>query len=341
MADPLAPSPGSRRNRLGLYLPFAAIALISLIWTGIWFFSAHRAEAIAENFIQREAERGREWACPNRRIGGFPFRIVISCAEPRLLVVDAQGTRREGRLGALDLHARILSPGHFIAVLGAPFVARDGNAGAVELNWSSARASLRAGAESITEASVEIVEPNFAAGVPNNLDIRALAKSVNIHVRRSPGDVAGTDFVAQMNDLTFAPIDHLTNTREPIRLEIQATAPGLVADPRSRFQDVLEAWRVSGKKARVIVAKASKGQATIDLAGELGLDEARRLEGNLQGRARGLDALLGSVTRRGGIDMGGLLGRMSGGQGMPIALSLERGRMRMGPFSLLELTPLY
>ncbi len=115
--------------------------------------------------------------------------------------------------------------------------------------------------------------------------------------------------------LTFARLIHLTNTREPIRLEIQATAPGLVADPRSRFQDVLEAWRVSGKKARVIVAKASKGQATIDLAGELGLDEARRLEATCR-PGRGLDALLGSLTRRGGIDMGGLLGRMSGGQGM-------------------------
>ncbi len=153
---------------------------------GIWFFSAHRAEAIAENFIQREAERGREGACPNRRIGGFPSVFVISCAEPRLLVVDAQGHAAGRPAWRAGPACPILSRGISLPCLAPPSWRGDGNTGAVELNWSSARASLRAGAESITEASVEIVEPNFAAGVPNNLDIRALAKSVNIHVRRSP-----------------------------------------------------------------------------------------------------------------------------------------------------------
>ncbi|MCZ8376423.1 MAG: DUF2125 domain-containing protein [Beijerinckiaceae bacterium] len=341
MAEHIVPPGESKRFRAGLYLPFIGMATLCLIWTGIWFFSASRAESIAEAFIAREGERGREWVCPNRSIGGYPFRIVISCNEPRLVTVEPDGLRREGRLGSLSLHARILSPGHFIAILGAPFVAREGEAGMMEIGWTSARASLRAGAESITEASVEIVGPTLAAGAPQRLDTRALAKGIDLHLRRSPGNVAGTDLVALVQDLTFAPLDHLAGTKDPIRMEFQATAPGLVPDPRARFQDVLEAWRLGGQKARVIVLKASKGPAVIDLAGEIGLDEARRPEGNLQGRARGLDGLLGSLTRRGGVDMGGLLGRLSGGQGMPIALSLERGRMRFGPFPIAELAPLY
>lgn len=341
MAEHNVPPGDSKRFRAGLHLPFIGLALLCLVWTGIWFFSAHRAETIAEAFIAREGERGREWVCPNRSIGGYPFRIVISCNEPRLVMVEPNGLRREGRLGSLSLHARILSPGHFIALLGAPFVAREGEAGMIEIGWSSARASIRAGAESITEASVEIVGPTLAAGTPQRLDIRALAKSVDMHMRRSPGSVPGTDLVALVQDMTFAPLDHLAGTKDPVRMEFQATAPGLLPDPRVKFQDVLEAWRLGGNKARVIVLKASKGPAVIDLAGEIGLDEARRPQGNLQGRARGLDGLLGSLTRRGGVDMGGLLGRLSGGQGMPIALSLDRGRMRFGPFTIAELDPLY
>jgi hypothetical protein len=341
MVEHTAPPQESKRFRAGLYLPFAAMAILSLVWTGIWFYSANRAETIAEAFIAREGERGREWACPKRTISGFPFRIVISCLEPRLVLVESDGTRREGTLGALDLHARILSPGHFIAILGAPFVARDGAAGMVEIGWTSARASLRAGGESISEASIEFVGPTLAAGLPGNLDIRALAKGIDLHLRQSPGTVPGTDLVGLVQELTFAPLDHLSGTKDPVRMEFQATAPGLLPNPRTRFQDALETWRLGGHKARIVVLKASKGQAVIDLAGEIGLDEARRLEGNLQGRARGLDGLLGSLTRRGGVDMGGLLGRLSGGQGMPIALSLERGRMRFGPFPIAELHPLY
>jgi hypothetical protein len=32
---------------------------------------------------------------------------------------------------------------------------------------------------------------------------------------------------------------------------------------------------------------------------------------------------------------------MGGGQGMPVALTLENGRMRFGPLQLMRLEPLY
>lgn len=338
MADRLS---AAKPSRMGLYLPVAAFVALCTLWTGLWFFSANRAEAIAEAFIAREAERGRDWLCPKRSIAGFPFSITLTCAEPRLVVMDPQGLRREGRLGALALHARISSPGRFIAVLGGPFVARDPQGGQIEMNWQDARINLVAGAESISEASVWLNAPTLAAGFGGEPDLRALAKGVELHLRRSAGDKPGTDLVAQIADLTFTPLDHLTGSKDPIRMEMQVSAPALVPDPRQRFQDALEQWRQGGNRARVVVFKTTKGNAVVDLSGELGLDDLHRPEGNLQGRARGLDALLGALTRRGGIDMGGLLGRMSGGQGMPIALSLERGRMRMGPFTLMELAPLY
>ena len=60
-----------------------------------------------------------------------------------------------------------------------------------------------------------------------------------------------------------------------------------------------------------------KGQANLDLSGVMGLDGLHRLEGNLQGRAKGLEALTNGLTRRGGLDLGGLFGKMGGGQGLP------------------------
>jgi hypothetical protein len=332
---------GARRSRRGLYLPYLFFGLICLGWTGLWFFGAHKAGQIADGFIQREGERGRIWSCPDRTVGGYPFRIEITCAKPQLVMRAADGSQREGSLAGLSLNARLLSPGHFIAVLAPPFIARDPATGDVEIGWKSARASLRAGTASITEVSVEFIDPSLSAGAGDRQDIKALAKTVELHMRRTPGEVAGTDLVARIGDLTFAPLDRLVGSPEPIRVEVQVTAPGLIPVPKAKFQDILEQWRLTQHKARVVVFKAVKGKADIDLSGTMGLDAEHRLEGNLQGRAKGIEALTSRFTRRSGLDIGGLLGKIGGGQGLPVALTLQDGLMRFGPFPLAELKPLY
>lgn len=328
-------------KRMGLYLPFILLAVVIIVWTGLWFFSAHKAGQIADHFIAREGERGRDWLCPERQVGGYPFRIEITCTKPQLILKGEQGLQRSGSLGGLALHARILSPGHFIAVMNPPFIARAGEDGDVELSWKSGRASVMAGLESISEASAEFTDLVASVGQGQRRDASANAKAVEIHLRRSPGDVPGTDLVARVQDFVFTPLDQLIGSPDPIRLEVQATAPGFIPDPKRRFQDSLEAWRLTGQKARIVAVKATKGQANLDLSGVMGLDGAHRLEGNLQGRAKGLDALTNSFARRGGLDMGGLLGKLGGGQGLPVALVFENGRLRFGPFPLAHLDPLY
>lgn len=338
--QPGSVQPGPARRR-GLFWPLAFIGAICAIWTGIWFYAAEKAGKIADHFIAREGERGREWVCPNRKMGGFPFRIEISCQRPQLLIRKGTELAHEGSLGALALHARILSPGHFIAVLAPPFITRKGSIAEVEMGWKEARVSLRAGLEGVSEADVQVTDPTWAFGKGDKADIKALAKGFDLHMRRSPGEVPGTDFVGRVQDFTFAPLDMLTGSPDPIRLELQASAPGLLPDPRRRFLDVLEEWRAKGHQARVVTFKATKGQANVDLSGVLGLDEAHRLSGNLSGRAKGLEALTGRLSKRGGLDLGGLFDKLGGGQGLPVSLTMNDGVLRYGPFPLTRLDPLY
>jgi hypothetical protein len=337
----MPPQASNPPRRMRLYLPFILLALLIAVWTGLWFFSANKAGEIADHLIARERERGRDWLCPDRQVGGYPFRIEITCTKPQLVLKGEPGAARSGTLGGLALHARILSPGHFIAVMSPPFIARAGEEGDVELSWTSGRASVMAGLESISEASVEFTDLVASVGQGQRRDVSAKARAMEVHLRRSPGEVPGTDLVARVQDLVFAPLDQLIGSPDPIRLEVQVTAPGFLPDPKRRFQEVLEAWRASGQKARIVALKATKGQANLDLSGVMGLDAAHRLEGNLQGRAKGLDALTSGMMRRGGLDMGGLLGKLGGGQGLPVALVFENGRLRFGPFPLATLDPLY
>ncbi|HUN12856.1 MAG TPA: hypothetical protein PLE50_11395, partial [Rhabdaerophilum sp.] len=98
------------------------------------------------------------------------------------------------------------------------------------------------------------------------------------------------------------------------------------ADVAVAVEDTDEAHEL---QARVVVVR--------DLLDHL----AHRPLGNLQGRAKGLEALTSRFTRRNGLDIGGLLGSLSGKQGLPVALTFQNGIARFGPFPLAELRPLY
>lgn len=342
MASGNSPAEPAKRapSRRGLYLPFILLGIGMLVWSGFWFYAANRAERIIEAGIAREAARGRDWRCPNRKIGGYPFRLEIACEKPQLLTTGFEGIRQEASLGAITLHAQVTSPGHFVAVMEPPFRLLRGEAGEVELGWQLARASVRAGLQGFSEASVELKAPvlGFGGGLQG---LRASAKESALHLRRSPGEAPGSDLVLRIAGFVFAPLDRMTGNAEPLELEFQATAPGLVLVPNQRFDATLEAWRNGGGKARIVLAKASKGSAAIDLAGTLGLDSQRRLDGNLQGRARGLEGITANLQRGRGPDLSGLVGRLTGNQGIPVVLTFENGRLRYGPIPIAELRPLY
>jgi hypothetical protein len=318
MSTPIAASP--RFSRFGLYLPFGLLALFVAVWSGVWAFGARRVGAVMDGFIAREALRGRDWICPERAITGYPFRLQLTCAKPQVMEKGPSGLTRAAALGGLTIHGRITAPGHYIALLEAPLAMRIDTDREVKFSWQSARASFRGGAAGFSELSLEVIQPVAMLGLGEASEERVSAKDFGLHLRRSPGENPGSDLVMRLGEMSHPFLDRLVGSPEPVSLELQATAPGLLLDPSRRIEE---------------------SAAVIDLSGTLGLDPERRLEGNLQGRARGIEQMLGGVTRRMGIEIGGLLGRLGGGQGMPVALVFEKGRVRFGPFPLAQLAPLY
>lgn len=328
-------------SRMGLYLPLAILAGFIVVWCVVWYMAAQAAGRVVDGFVAREAQRGRDWVCPDRAVSGFPFRIELRCDKPQLIEKGAAGLQREATLAGLSLHSRILAPGQYVAVLSPPFVARQGSDRELTINWTGARASFRGGPQGFGDASFEMTAPVVSVGLDEAKDQTARAKDFSLHIRQTPGAVAGTDLVFRIAEITLPMLDQRMNNPEPLTLEVQASAPGLVFEPKTRAQDVLEAWRLANGKAKVVLAKANKGQAAIELSGQLGLDAERRFEGALNGRARNIEALTSGFARRTGIDFGALLGRIGGSQGLPVSVTLENGRMRFGPFPLMDLSPLY
>lgn len=336
---------GKPPRRLGLYLPFALLAVFIGIWGVVWVLASQKVNAVLDGFLAREAGRGRDWVCPERAVNGFPFRVQLNCTKPRLIEQGPEGLRREAGLARLTVHGRITSPGHYIALLEGPLSIRLDADRDLTIRWQTARASFRGDAANFGDLSLEVTAPEALLGLGEAKDERIAAKDFTLHFRRTPGDKPGSDLITRIAEITHPAIDRLVGSPEPMTFELQATAPGLVLAPGQKIENALESWRQGQGKARVVVAKLTKGPAAFDLSGELGLDDQRRPQGNLQGRARGVDQILNGVMRRMGIEMGGLLGRLGGGigggQGMPVSLVMENGRLRYGPFPLMTLTPLY
>src|SRR4051794_15533695 len=76
------PSHTGRRRIWPLLVPVFLVIALAILWTGLWFYAAAAAEGTIAGWLEREAKAGRVYACAERTIAGFPFRIAVRCAEP-------------------------------------------------------------------------------------------------------------------------------------------------------------------------------------------------------------------------------------------------------------------
>jgi hypothetical protein len=78
-------------SRWKLYLPFVASAVVAVGWSAFWKVAAGMTETGLDDWFVQERAQGREWSCPNRSVGGYPFRLEVRCAAPSFT----------GRIGAM------------------------------------------------------------------------------------------------------------------------------------------------------------------------------------------------------------------------------------------------
>ena len=55
------------------------VLLIATLWSGAWFYASRAAGQQTDAWIAAEHMQGRDWTCPDRRIGGYPFALTIRC----------------------------------------------------------------------------------------------------------------------------------------------------------------------------------------------------------------------------------------------------------------------
>ena len=213
-----------RHSRVWLFAPFVLLALAVAGWSTAWFLIRNGTTRAIDDWLAAEAAQDRRWQCIDRTIGGYPFRITVSC--------DALSLQRPGAslaLGAVTAVAQVYAPRHVIVHAAGPLRAGDGRS-SVDGTWRLLQASVRTVAEgSFQRLSLVVDEPALrVTGAPPG-DLALSAGRLETHLRPHPTRAASEgayDWTLGLARLNLPVLDTLIGGAEPTDLDLQVTATG-------------------------------------------------------------------------------------------------------------------
>jgi hypothetical protein len=353
-----------RPSRLRVILPTLIMLGLSLVVAGAWAFASWRTGREIDGWIAREASLGRIWTCPDRRIGGFPFRIEVSCNDPAF-EGRADGREVSGGLTRILAVAQIYSPNHVIVEVDGPLSVRETSTGSAwTVAWDTLRASVVGQPGSALERiSVQAVSPSLVATGPAGT-FSATARAFETHLRRTPGrpEADGAyDIAATLAKATIPPLDAWLRGGDPTDVSVVMTVTKAEPLVGHGLTGELDRWRDAGGRLQLTNATLAKGAKRVEATGSLALDAFRRPEGRVELSLTGLDELLQSLGLGGrSATIGGLIAGVLSGRpteaappapgaagaagatrGVVLPLRFEGGRAYLGPIPVASLPPLY
>ena len=279
------------RRRLWLFVPFALLVALAVIWTGLWFYAASRAETAIAGWRAREAKSGRTYECGTQAISGFPFRIEVRCTEP---VAELRGKNAQVVLRGADLVmlAQIYQPTLLIGEFKSPMTVADpGQPPAYVVNWSLGQSSVRGTPRAPQRGS--LVFENLKVQRPGSDATVLSAKRFELHGRMAEGSAADNPVldVGLRATAASAPEVHPI-AAIPLDAEVSATLRGLADFAPKPWPARFRELQARGGRIDIVNARVQQGEVIAVSSGSLGLTERGNLDGQLQMTVVGLEHVL-------------------------------------------------
>lgn len=345
---------GVRRSRWGLYLPVVLLALLVAGWSVFWFSARARALETVELWLAREAAEGRRWSCPQRSVGGFPFRFELRC-ENATFTGETNIGPATGELKRFLAVSQVYRPQHVILEVEGPLVARSTvNDAGLTLDWRRFDASVVIADDLPERIAVSIAEPTLTVSAPDSTGGRFQAEAMEFHARRAPERPGAYDLALDLRKASVPELDALLATSDAADMTLRATVTDAEILARGATPTRLEAWRERDGAVELTRLALVKGPQSLEASGRLGIDVLHRPEGTIDASVAGLEGLL-SRLGIGGNGLGGLiaggLSVLGGGRAdaqAPGAPGMTRlppirfadGRILLGPFQVGTVAPL-
>ena len=326
--------PPYRRRIIGLGI---AVVLAVAAWTGAWFWLAGQATGSAMRAMEDARADGRELSCENVEARGYPFRLGLFC--------DAVAVRmpREGIVagaGALRSAAQVYAPGHVVAELDGPAVLETPDILPLQLDWEQFRASLRHDMGQPERLSAESRNLKIAlrqAG-EDNAPLAAMHDG-EVHARLNG---PALDLAAALNGIALA--DPRYADIPEAELVMDATLPGGAALVDGTSPNGLTI-RGQTVELKVLTLSLPARNASVSLSGNLVVGDDGLIDGSVDIRMTNPQAFADAAavalpdTKD---DLAPLVTGLTalGETGVPVTLTIRRGRVSAGLIPLGNLPPI-
>lgn len=333
-----------RRSRFGRW-PFhvlLAVAVIAAGWTALWAYGRNRLIDEIDARLAALAEEGVRIVCPERSVGGFPFRFEVSCRDPGVEVA-ARGFG--GSVAALRVVVQVWDPHLILLEADGPGVVEEAGRGRLDAGWRRLAVSLRPHPRGIERLSISVEGLDASARGADGTNLHLRAEHFEGHGRTAGPTEADLDVALAAAAAALVVDGHPVG---PPRsdLSIAATAKAVLPPGPG---DPLAAFAARGGEIEGIRTSFSVGGASVVGKGAMKLGGDGLLDGRIALAAQGIETVMARPATVGAETaslLGGFLffGKASNDPDLPgrrLDLVIDKGVPRLGRVAFPRMAPLF
>jgi hypothetical protein len=339
-----------------MFRPIALAVCVALTaavigWSLFWYAAARQTSAVITAWIEHEAEFGRKWTCPERRVGGYPLDIEVSCANLRFegSILDKNFA---GSLHGFHAASAVLRPDRVTAKLEPPFAGKTPSGDLdFTLQWAGLTLTLEGQPDALGRVMLTGEQLSLKGSIAGLKALDSTAQTVQASATPSPGLDTGIDFDIALNGATIASLSNMLGLTAPLDAHVAGALTKADFSGAGTFAERVEKWRLGGGRLDLKSLHVTSGAAKFDAHGVLDLDAGRRPQGKLDTAFEGMNPIL---TRL-GVDprllaagslltsfLGNSPGKASAAEATRLPLRIADGWVSIGPIRTpLRLPPLY
>ena len=287
----------SARRRKRRYIG-TLILFLALVggWSYLWYYATGKAEAAIDGWRVREAKAGRIYTCGSQSIGGYPFRIEVTC-DKAAAVFRSNQPPVEIKTSSILVAAQLYQPTLLISDFYGPLTIADlGHAPNIIVNWKLAQSSVRGTPSAPERISLVFDQPVVERINGNNRQSVLKAQHIEVHGRLAAGSVTNKPIIETVLRLRAAAAPELHPAAAmPIDADITTLLRGLHDfSPKPWSARFRELQAVDGR-VDITQARVQQGDTIAVGDGTLSLNESGRLQGQLRVTVANIEPFLAAV----------------------------------------------
>ena len=287
----------SARRRKRRYIG-TLILFLALVggWSYLWYYATGKAEVAIDGWRTREAKAGRIYTCGSQSIGGYPFRIELTC-DKAAAVFRGNQPPVEIKTSSILVAAQLYQPTLLISDFYGPLTIADlGHAPNIIVNWKLAQSSVRGTPSAPERISLVFDQPVVERINGNNRQSVLKAQHIEVHGRLAGGSVTNKPIIETVLRLRAAAAPELHPAAAmPIDADITTLLRGLNDfSPRPWSARFRELQAVDGR-VDITQARVQQGDTIAVGDGTLSLNTSGRLQGQLRVTVANIEPFLAAV----------------------------------------------